>query len=215
MCQLRQTKWDFKTDWETSKQRFLSHSHDISSTEQSQLRARFHGKPKVIDPSLHTEPYWALAEEEKKWRATRWLLKLCLEMTHLFASAHILFSRENQSHGSAWVQGDGDKDTSSCIRWGINVGERSCSQLLVFLPYSAFSHTRPLSSQKEVDSPFSEPLEAKCISGSEFFICYGITKLMSIELVVPSNHTLNRILAATCINTSAAKHINIHIKWDK
>lgn len=41
---------------ETSKQRFLSHSHDISSIEQSQLCARLHGKSKLIEPSLHTEP---------------------------------------------------------------------------------------------------------------------------------------------------------------
>ena len=119
----------------------------------------------------------SFGRRRKRMKSYTKLLKLCLEMTHLFTSAHILFSRENWSHGSAWVQGDGDKDASSCIRYGINVGERSCRQLLVFLPYSAFSHTRPLSSQKEVDSPFSEPLEAKCISGSEFFICYGITIL--------------------------------------
>lgn len=153
---------------ETSKQRFLSHSHDISSTEQSQLHARFHGKPKLIDPSLHTEPYWALAEEEKEWRATRWLLKLCLEMTHLFASAHILFSRENRSHGSAWVQGDGDEDVSSCIRWGINVGERSCSQLLCFFLILRLVTHLPSLLKKRLTVPSLNPLRLNAFQDLNF-----------------------------------------------
>lgn len=116
MRQWIQTQWDFKTDCRDFKTKlsfsFTWHLQHRAVTAPCQASRDVQADR--AQPSHRA--YWALAEEEKEWRATCWLLKLCLEMTHLFFTAHILFSRENGSHGSAWVQGDGDKDTSSCIR---------------------------------------------------------------------------------------------------
>lgn len=151
-------------------------------------------------PQLHLEHCRAMAREEREWRATGWLFKLCLEMPLLFCSRFIC-----QRKSSMWAcVSSTEGDVWSSLR--ASTEGKAHLRTAALLRYCVL-HTPPFSSWEEVYVPLSEPLEAKCISDFRIFQILCCNRTLG--------NTLNRIWAAASMNSSAAKYIRIHIKWVK
>lgn len=142
---------------ETSKQRFLSHSHDISSIEQSQLRARLHGKSKLIEPSLH-RALLSFGRRRKRMKSYMLALKALPrnDSPFLFCS-HFVFQRKSITWECMRSRG-WRRRRIILYRGDINVRERFCRQLLVFLPYSALVIHLPSLLKKRLTVPSLNPL---------------------------------------------------------